>query len=458
MEIRVMLAEPDSALADGLGRALQSDGHRVTTVRTGAEAFEAASRTAFEVFVLDVRLAGQEEASLLDFLRARHSRSRIILMSEARDAELALRASRQGAAISLMKPVRPADLAAVVTRLAKAMGEEEVIPPEDSDAPFEYRGLVGKSPIMRRVLRLVAKVAPTDSTVIITGETGTGKEMIARIIRELSPRADRAFVTVNCGAIPENLIESELFGHKRGAFTDAVADKKGLLEMANQGTILLDEVGDLPTAAQVKILRVIEDMEIRRVGDPTPVRVDVRVLAATNRDLAEEVRAGRFREDLWFRLNVVQIHLPPLRLRREEIPVLTRHFLDAACRRFGKSVIGLAPEALAVLNRYEFPGNVRELRNAVEHAVVMADHEQARVEDLPVNLVAASSRHHLLARPASPVPGATEPAFKTIAEAESDLIRWTLERLNGNQTEAAKRLGISRSTLWRKAKEYKLGV
>jgi len=457
MDIRVMLAEPDSALADSLGRALESEGHRVTTVHTGAEAFEAAARSSFDIFVLDARLAEQEEASLLDFLRARHPRSRVILTSEPRDAELALRASRQGAVISVMKPVRPSDLAAIVTRLGSGIGREEALPAEDSDAPFEYRGLVGKSAIMRRVLRLVGKVAPTDSTVIITGETGTGKEMVARIIRELSPRAERPFVTVNCGAIPENLIESELFGHKRGAFTDAVADKKGLLEMANQGTILLDEVGDLPPAAQVKMLRAVEDMEIRRVGDTTPIRVDVRVLAATNRDLAEEVRAGRFREDLWFRLNVVQIHLPPLRMRREEIPVLTRHFLDAACRRFGKSVLGLAPEALAVLNRYEFPGNVRELRNAVEHAVVMADHELARVEDLPVNLVAASSRHHLLARPLAAPQGA-EPAFKTLAEAESELIKWTLDKLNGNQTEAAKRLGISRSTLWRKVKEYKLSV
>src|SRR6185503_17762304 len=289
-----------------------------------------------------------------------------------------------------------------------------------------------------------------------------------------SRRADRPFITVNCGAIPENLVESELFGHKRGAFTDAVQDKKGLLELAHQGTILLDEIGELPVGAQVKLLRALDELEIRRVGDTTPIRVDARVLAATNRNLFAEVQAGRFREDLWFRLNVVQIHLPPLRERRYDIPVLLRLFLNDANRKFKKSVVGLAPDALGILGRYEFPGNVRELRNIVEHGVVMADREILRVEDLPVQVVAsASSRHRLLTKqvdgqvqprsePGTGGPAGMEPGsatgFKTLAEAEKELIRWTLERLQGNQTEVAKRLGISRSTLWRKIKEYGLTV
>ncbi|MEK7765851.1 MAG: sigma-54 dependent transcriptional regulator, partial [bacterium] len=303
---------------------------------------------------------------------------------------------------------------------------------------------------------LVAKVAPTDSPVIITGETGTGKELVGRVIQRLSRRSDRPYVTVNCGAIPAALVESELFGHKRGSFTDAVADKKGLFEIANGGTLLLDEIGELPLAAQVKLLRTLEDMEIRRVGDTSPIRVDVRVLAATNRDLLEEIKKGAFREDLWYRLNVIQIHLPPLRDRREDLAVLLRWFLNEANRKFRKSVIAVAPEALTVLGAYAFPGNVRELRNVVEHAVVMAERDTIRREDLPVHVVASSTRQRLLGSSVAVPPPAG--GFRTLADAERDLIRETLARLEGNQTEAAKRLGISRSTLWRKIKEYQISV
>lgn len=472
MTSRILLADPDASAAGSWKSALEAEGYAVTLAPTAPEAFEAASHHPFDYAVIDARLLEGAEASLLHFLLSRSPAIRLVLVSAPQDAAQALRAGQQVAALSLLKPIRAEDLLVVLNKLRAAEREAESAPDEAGAAPFVFHGVVGQSAIMRRVLRLAQKVAPTDSTVIITGETGTGKEMVARVIQQLSGRADRAFITVNCGAIPDNLVESELFGHKRGAFTDAVQDKKGLLELAHQGTILLDEIGELPLGAQVKLLRALDTLEIRRVGDTAPIRVDARVLAATNRNLFEEVQAGRFREDLWFRLNVVQIHLPPLRERREDIPVLLRLFLNDANRKFSRNVVGLAPEALAVLGRYEFPGNVRELRNIVEHAVVMADRTVLRTEDLPVQVVASASRHHLLPRQgaaaavlpsshAAPVEGELLPAtegFRTIAETEKELIRWTLSKLTGNQTEVAKRLGISRSTLWRKIKEYGLSV
>jgi len=468
---RILLADQDEGATGPWRAALEREGYSVTLAPTGPEAFEASSRAQFDYAVIDARLLEGAEASLLHFLLSRSPAIRLVIVSTPADAAQAMRAGQQVAALSLLKPVRAEDLTVVLNKLRASAGEEEATPAEAGGAPFVFHGVVGQSAIMRRVLRLAAKVAPTDSTVIITGETGTGKELVARVIQQLSRRADKPFITVNCGAIPANLVESELFGHKRGAFTDAVQDKKGLLEMAHQGTILLDEIGELPLGAQVKLLRALDQLEIRRVGDTAPIRVDARVLAATNRDLFAEVQAGRFREDLWFRLNVVQIHLPPLRERREDIPALLRLFLNEANRKFNKTVVGLAPEALGILGRYEFPGNVRELRNVVEHGVVMADREVLRVEDLPVQVVAGSTKHRLLTRQhgaptisvegqvvgdAGPAVGAE--GYKTIAEAEKELIRWTLQKLDGNQTEVAKKLGISRSTLWRKIKEYGLTV
>jgi len=462
MSIKVLLAEPDAAFARSIRTALDGEGYRVTVASTAEEALDAVSRGTHGILVADVKLLDAGEVPLLMFMVSRNPSSHVIVTFGADEAALALRAARQGAHLSLLKPYKPGDILTILGKLKGVVQREENLPSSEDDAPYMFHGVVGRSAEMKRVLRLAAKVAPTDSTVLITGETGTGKELVAKVIRMLSRRAEGPFVTLNCGAIPDNLVESELFGHKKGSFTDAVSDKKGLLEVAGGGTILLDEVGELPLATQVKILRAIEEMEIRRVGDTAPIRVDVRVLASTNRNLAAEVRGGRFREDLFFRLNVVEVHIPPLRDRREDISVLLRYFLNEANRRFGKSVLNATPEALGVLGNYDYPGNIRELRNIAEHAVVMADHESIHVEDLPAHVVAAASKNRLLETTAIPHgPGllaapAETVGFHTIADAERDLIQQTLGFVKGNQTEAAKHLGISRSTLWRKMKEYKL--
>ncbi len=317
--------------------------------------------------------------------------------------------------------------------------------------------IIGASPRMQRIFRLVARVAPTDSTVLLVGESGTGKELVARSIHLQSRRAQASFVPVNVGALPESLVESELFGAVRGAFTGAVQDRVGLIEEADGGTLFLDEIGDMPLSAQVKLLRTLENNEVRRVGENATRVVDVRVIAATHRDLKAEATAGRFREDLYYRLNVVQIDLPPLRERREDIGLLAAYFLERTMKRWDRPGRSFAPETAELLEDYDYPGNVRELENAVEHAVAVSDGPLLQPEDLPAVFRAA----RLLPETVPGEAGATAPPPRprpreewTLAEVEQDHIRTVLGRHRGNATAAARTLGISRTTLWRKLREY----
>jgi DNA-binding NtrC family response regulator len=312
------------------------------------------------------------------------------------------------------------------------------------------QSLLGVSPAMRRVFRLVAKIAPTESPVLITGESGTGKELIARAIHLQSRRSHRHFVTVNAAAIPETLFESELFGHVRGSFTGAISDRAGLFQQADGGTLFLDEIGEMPLAVQVKLLRTLQDGEIRRIGGAEAVRVDVRVVAATNRDLREALASGAFREDLYFRLNVFHIDLAPLRERREDIPLLANFFREKFARAVGKRVDRFSERAQFYLIRYDYPGNVRELENAVERAVALAEHGEVTHLDLPPAF--REARVPLLHT------GTAFPYSETLslAQLEAEHIRRVLRYFAGNTTRAAKSLGISRSTLWRKMREYGL--
>ena len=315
--------------------------------------------------------------------------------------------------------------------------------------------LVGASPKMQRIFRLVSKVAPTDSTILLLGESGTGKELVARSIHLQSRRAHGPFVPVNVGALPETLIESELFGAARGAFTGAAFDRAGLVESAEGGTLFLDEIGDMPLATQVKLLRTLESNEVRRLGDHAARLVDVRVIAATHRDLQAEVAAGRFRGDLYYRLNVVRIELPPLRERREDVGLLAAWFLERISKREGRSGLSFSTEAEAVLERYDYPGNVRELENAVEHAVAVGEGPVFGAADLPDALRAP----RLLTGAATPEAAAAENRPReawSLAEVEREHIALVLERHRGNTTAAAKQLGISRTTLWRKLREYRM--
>ena len=337
--------------------------------------------------------------------------------------------------------------------------------PSSTKADAFLQDIVGASPKMHRIFRLISKVAPTDSTVLLLGESGTGKELVARLIHVQSRRAQGPFVPVHIGAIPETLIESELFGHTRGSFTGATAERVGLVEEADGGTLFLDEVGDMPAAAQVKLLRTLERSEVRRLGENDERVVNVRVVAATHRDLPAEIAAGRFREDLYHRLNVVQIELPPLRDRREDIGLLASYFLDRMAARAGRGGMAFTADAMELLARYDYPGNVRELENAIEHAMAVSEGRRIRAADLPgairaPRLLRAGAAPGALATSAAP--GGTAPAVEpprdawSLAEVEKEHIQRVLAIHRGNATTAAKQLGISRTTLWRKLRQYGL--
>jgi two-component system response regulator HydG len=312
----------------------------------------------------------------------------------------------------------------------------------------ESAHIIGRSPRIQRIFRFVSKIAPTESSVLLTGESGTGKELLARSIHFQSHRSSRPFLAINCGALPENLLESELFGHVRGAFTGASLDKKGLFEQADGGTLFLDEVGDLALPSQVKLLRALQEGEVRRVGSNTSVRVDVRILSATNRDLRKAMEAGAFREDLYYRLNVFQIEIPPLRERREDIPLLAAYFLEKIAGKMKKVLRGFSPDAQLLLMRYPYPGNVRELENAIQRAVALAEGDVIRPEDLPPRMREIETKRLEGPKTATEIQDGL-----TLAEVEAIYIRRALEQAGDNVSQAAKSLGISRSTLWRKMKK-----
>jgi two-component system response regulator AtoC len=376
----------------------------------------------------------------------------VIVMSAYGSHDLAIEAMKAGAYDYLGKPFRPDEVLLVLRKAEERerLRRENVLLRKE----MERRGpqLVAEGPAMKEVLRVVQKVAPAPTTVLIEGESGTGKELIARALHALSPRAERPFVAVNCGAIPETLIESELFGHAKGAFTDARSAKRGLFEEADGGTLLLDEVGELPLPVQPSLLRVLQEGEVRRVGDNRATRVDVRVLAATNRDLAAHVQQGRFREDLYYRLNVVGIRLPALRERQDEIPLLAERLLARHGERIGVPARRLSARALEALRRYRWPGNVRELENALERALVLSEDEEIGPESLPEAVQRAVDPE--------PLPPQLDPDDLSVKRAqrvlEADLIRRALERTGGNRTRAAELLELSPRALLYKIREYGL--
>ncbi len=395
-------------------------------------------------------MAEMDGLTFLRNYRQRGGGALVIVMSAYGGEDAAIAAMQEGAYDYLPKPFRPDE---VVLTLRKAEERERLrqevagLRAQLAAGPAE-RGLVAESAAMRQALALVARVAEHNTTVLITGESGTGKEVIARAIHRASPRAGKAFVGINCAAIPEALLESELFGYVRGAFTGAAGDKAGLFEQANGGTLLLDEIGELPIGLQAKLLRVLQESEIRRVGDQKTRRVDARVLVATARDLEAEVRAGRFREDLFYRINVVAIELPPLRERRADIAPLARHFAATLARRFGRP-LSLSDDALAWLEQQEWPGNVRQLENAVERAAVLTNHEILSMTDLRSEPLPSPISHD------SEEKGEESGSLRSVVEeAERNAIAEALTATDGNRREAAKRLGVSLRTLFYKIDRY----
>jgi len=450
----ILIADDEESIRHVLTVLLQERGYDVRSVSDGEEAMRELAARDYDALVTDVRMPKLNGLDLVRKAQEVSPELTIIVMSAYGSHDLAIDAMKAGAYDYLGKPFRP-DEVLLVLRKAE---ERERLRLDNLRLRREIartRGpsrLIVEGPAMKEVLRVVQKVAPTNTTVLIEGESGTGKEVVARALHELSPRAERAFVAVNCGAIPEQLIESELFGHAKGAFTDARTARRGLFEEAEGGTLLLDEIGELPLAVQPALLRVLQEGEVRRVGDARSARVDVRVLAATNKDLAQLVAAGRFREDLYYRLNVVQLRLPPLRERTEEIAALATRFIDQQAARAGVPARPLSPRAMDLLMRYRWPGNVRELENALERALVLSDDESIEAESLPEAVRAGAAPE--------PVPSRLDPDDLSVKRAqrvlEADLIRRALERTGGNRTRAAEMLELSPRALLYKIREYGL--
>ncbi len=451
----ILIADDEESIRHVLTVLLEERGYQARAVSDGEEALRELQARDYDALVTDVRMPGMDGLSLVRAVQQQAPETTVIVMSAYGSHDLALEAMKAGAYDYLGKPFRP-DEVLLVLRKAE---ERERLRAENRRLRREIQAsrgasdLVAESPAMKDVLRLVQKVAPAKTTVLIGGESGTGKELIARALHDMSPRAERPFVAVNCGAIPEKLIESELFGHAKGAFTGASAAKRGLFEEADGGTLLLDEVGDLPLHLQVALLRVLQEGEVRRVGDARTIRVDVRVLAATHRDLAQEVAAGTFREDLFYRLNVVAVRLPPLRDRSEEIEPLARRFLARHAVRLGLAEKPLSAEALRRLLAWRWPGNVRELENALERALVLSEGEEIDPDALPEELRAAGAPS---GPPAAPPEGDLS-VKKAQRVLEAELIRRALERTGGNRTRAAELLELSPRALLYKIREYGIG-
>jgi two-component system response regulator AtoC len=444
-----------------LWERILADGWSVTTAGDGARALALLAGEPFDVVVTDIRMPGAGGFEVLGAVKARSPSTEVVMMTGYATVADAVRAMKLGAFDYLEKPFDPdAALSVVSAATARKRRQDAAVaarPPAEVEARGGFHNLVGASPGMREAYRLLERAATLDITVLLGGETGTGKELAARAIHYHSARKARRFVPVNCGALPAELAESELFGHARGAFTGAAGAKTGLFEEAEGGTLFLDEIGELPLALQVKLNRALQEKEIRRVGEASPVRVDVRVIAATHRDLKAEVAAGRFREDLFYRLAVFPVRLPPLRERLEDLPPLAAHLLEKHARAARREVAGFEPEALARLAAHPWPGNVRELENAVERAVAVATGPVVRAADLPADLGVAPAG---AAAAGEPPPRIDVPYREAVDEARDRTSREylvaLLTELHGNVTRAAERAGMERESLHRLLKRHGL--
>jgi two-component system response regulator AtoC len=447
---RVLVADDEKSIRHMLGLHLGRAGCEVVAVADGRQALDALIRDTFDFALCDLVMPELDGIEVIRGVKAKGVATPIVLMSAHADVSTALKAVAEGAFDYIAKPFRADE---VLFRLERALEQQALSAEvgrlrEALGAELDLGGIVARSDPMQRVFRTLRKVADYKTTVLLTGESGTGKELVAKALHFNSVRRDRAFIPVNCGAIPENLLESELFGHVRGAFTGADRARKGLFEEADGGTLFLDEIGELPLTLQVKLLRVLQEGEIRRVGESQSTPVDVRVVAATVRDLRAEVDAGRFREDLFYRLNVLPIHLPPLREREGDVPLLVEHFVARFNARLGTRVQGVDAAAAKVLVQYPWPGNVRELENAIERAMVLADAERLAVEDLPQRIRESTDRiRTTLASDELSIK-------KTTRIIEEELIRRALTKTGGNRTRAAELLEISHRALLYKIKEY----
>jgi DNA-binding NtrC family response regulator len=437
----VLVVDDDPGVRESFRLTLE-DHYDVIDVPDGPHALDAVRASHVDLVLLDIRLPEMDGIEVLERLKAIDEGIEVILVTAVKTVRTAVAAMKLGAFDYLTKPFEEDELLAVIARaLEKRSLEREVTFLRGELARArDFDEIVGQHPAMQKIYRLIAQVARTTTTVLITGESGTGKELVARAIHRQGPRRDRSFVAVNPAAIAESLIESELFGHERGAFTGAHQRKLGRFELAQGGTLFLDEIATLKEELQIKLLRVLQEREIERVGGTHPIKIDVRIIAATNADLKDAVARGAFREDLYYRLNVVSIDVPPLAQRADDVPLLVEHFVHRYSRECNKPVDGLSPEVLSALRDYEWPGNVRELQNVIERAVVLAEGPVIQLSDLPLDVLLPKHRERIRTADHLPLKNATE-------EFERQIVLRVLERVGGNQSEAARILGLHRNTI-----------
>jgi two-component system, NtrC family, response regulator AtoC len=452
-KLKVLVVDDEQNLRHWLHMILEDAGYEVDEAETGEQALKKFDNNSYDFMLCDIRMPKMDGTELLREMRHRQIPATVIMMSAYGSEETAVESMKMGAYDYISKPFKQDE---ILMTLRKAEERERLVRENrilrrQVINEYGFGNIITRNPVMQDILQTILKIADYKTTVLITGESGTGKELIARAIHYSSSRKEGPFVAVNCGAIPENLLESELFGHVKGAFTDASFTKKGLFEEADEGTIFLDEIGELPQLLQVKLLRVLQEEEVRRVGDTKPIPINVRVIAATVHDLSDDVRTNRFRADLFYRINVLSIPLPPLRERREDIPILLNHFVEKFAPRFNKQIKGFTKDATETLLNYEWSGNVRELENAMERAIALSETDTIQSGDLPPYL-------HEKTRGASElyIPHEELSIKKMSRRVEEELIRRALGKTNGNRTQAARLLEISHRALIYKIKEYEL--
>ncbi|EAT16490.1 sigma-54-dependent Fis family transcriptional regulator [Desulfuromonas acetoxidans] len=449
---RVLLIDNEEGLCRMMEAVLKDSGYQVKSYTRSFEAVEDFEAETYDLVISDIKMPGMDGLEVLQKIRSKDQRVPVIMITAYATVETSIQALRKGAYDMLTKPFEPEEL---LYRVKNALNhtllaeENQELKKELSDK-FSFDNIIGASSGLKSVLETVKKVAVRDTSVLITGESGTGKELIAQAIHHNSPRRNQRFMAINCGALPESVLESELFGYKKGAFTGAGSDRKGILETADGGTLFLDEIGNLPMNVQKTLLRFLQEQEFMRIGDTKPIKVDVRVISATNADLQEEMDEGRYREDLFYRLNVVNIHLPPLRERTADLPLLAAHFIRQQNKKFGTSVQGLTPEAMQLLCAYDWPGNIRQMENVVEACMTLESADLISLSVLSQFITVDATNQ------TTPAPTSSEDYAQALGEFETNYLINLLNSTGGNVEEAARQAGMNMATIYRKLKKYQI--
>ncbi|MBM4347066.1 MAG: sigma-54-dependent Fis family transcriptional regulator [Deltaproteobacteria bacterium] len=455
---KILVADDEKSMRELLDIMLKKEGYKITLASNGEEVMKLIEKDIFDLALVDIRMPRQDGISVLKRIKTVSPETIVIMMTAYASADTAIKAMKEGAYDYITKPFKIDEIKIIIQNALekKHLENENLLLKKVVRDRYHFENIIGQGSKMLELYDLMEKVAPTKTNILITGESGTGKELVAKAIHYNSPRKDKPFVTLNCGAIPESLIESELFGHMKGAFTDAITTKKGLFEVADEGTLFLDEISELPLMMQVKLLRVLQDREFKRVGGTEDIRVDVRIISATNKDLEEAVRAKQFREDLFYRLNVIQIKLPTLRERKEDIPSLAGHFLNRYAEELGKQISQISPDALRILIQYDYPGNVIELQNIIERAVALENSQELTPSNLSSYLEEQSLNLNKRKGFDLEIPNEGIDLEKIVEDIERTLLVKALDRTKGIKKKAAELLHINFRSMRYRLEKYGL--